>query len=89
MCRELLRELAGAGVEAVMGAYFVHHDEPFEVAPHPVPSPDSPDSPTPGRFHECCHVHCHSHGGGEDEEEGAAAAGPWVTAAWEPWQSFV
>lgn len=87
MCRELLRELAGAGVEAVMRAYFVHHDEPFEVAPHPVPSPDSPDSPTPG--HECCHVHCHSHGGGEDEEEGAAAAGPWVTAAWEPWQSFV
>lgn len=72
MCRELLRELAGAGVEAVMGTYFVHHDEPFEVPPHPAPSPDSPDSPTPGRAHECCYVHCRSDG---VVEEGAAAAG--------------
>lgn len=72
-----------------MGAYFGHCNEPFEVAPHPAPSPGSPGSPTPGRCRECCYAHCRAHGGVEEEEEGAAAAGPWGTAAWEPWQSFV
>lgn len=88
MCREVLQEPAGAGAEAVMGAHIVHYDEPFEVPPHPAPSPDSPDSPTPGRVHESCLVHCRS-GGVVEEVAAAAAAEAQVTAAWEPWQSFV
>lgn len=72
-----------------MEGYFVRHDGSFEVAPNPNPSPDSPDSPTPGHFHEYCHVHCNSHDAEGEEGAAAAAAGPRVTAAWEPWQSFV
>lgn len=75
-------------VEAVMGAYFVEHVRPFEVLPHPAPSPGSPGSPTRDRCHESYHVHCHSCGVEEEEEE-AVAGRPWVTAPWEPWQSFV
>lgn len=88
MCTELAQALAEAGSEVVTGACFGHRNEPFEVRPHPAPSPGSPGSLAPGRCLECCCAHCHSCGD-EEEEEGAAAAGPWVTTAWEPWQSFV
>lgn len=80
MCRELLGEPAGAAAEAVMEAYFVHHDEPFGKAPCPAPSPHSPDSPTSGHSLESCHAGCRSPGVREDDE-GAAAAVPFVTAA--------
>lgn len=95
MCRELQKEPAGAEDETVMGAYFGHSVEPLEVVLDPAPSPGSPGSPTPGWCLERCCAHCHSCGGcggcggGEEEEAGAAAAGPWVIAAWEPWQSSV
>lgn len=82
---ERLWELAVAGPVAVMVTCAVHCEGLPEVVPHPAPSPDSPDSPTCGRLHDCHVVRCQSYG----VEEGAAAAGEWVTAAWEPWQSFV
>lgn len=99
MCRVLLADLveaaaeasagavaeAAAGAVAVMAVYFDHHDESFEVPLHPDPSPETRDNPTPVRLAEYYLVHCHSY----VVEEGAAAAGPRVTAAWGPWQSFV
>lgn len=70
---------------AAMVTCAVHCEELPEGVPCPAPSPDSPGSPTCGRCHDGYVVRCQSYGGGE----GAAAAGEWVTAAWEPWQSFV
>lgn len=80
---EQLWGLAAAGPAAATATFAVHREELPEAVPYPVPSPDSPDSPTRGRVRNCYVVRCQLHG----VEEGAAAAGEWGTAAWEPWQS--
>lgn len=76
---------AAAGSGAVTPTRTGHHEELAGVAPRPAPSPGAPGSPTPGRFHEGPAGRCRFHG----EEEGAAAAGPWLRAARESWQSSV